>query len=73
MTFYHQEQPPPPFTKNQTAETYQSNYVIKSFQEVLILIVFFAVIEELFLKLCLVLVWMEEYYKLSKKINSGIL
>lgn len=50
MTFYHQEQPPPPhpFTKNQTAETYQSNYVIKSFQEVLIFIVFFAVIEELF-------------------------
>lgn len=75
MTFYHQEQPPHlPFTKNQTAETYQSNYVIKSFQEVLIFInSVFRSNWGTVLTLYLVLVWMEEYYKLSKKINSGIL
>lgn len=52
---------PFPFTKNQRAETYQSNCVIKSFQEVSIVIVFFSVIEELFLTLDLVVVWMEYY------------
>lgn len=65
MTFYHQEQPPSPFPQKNKKQRH-INEIIESFQEVSIFILvqsFFSVIEELFLTLDLVLVWME-YYKL---------
>lgn len=65
MTFYHQEEPPSPFpkkTKSRDISMKVSGEFPGSFN-IYTSPVFFSVIEELFLTLDLVLVWME-YYKL---------
>lgn len=72
MTFYHQASPPPLYQKPNSRDI-SIKLCHKKLPGSFNIYSVFRSNWGTVLTLCLVLVWMEEYYKLSKKINSGIL